>query len=302
MGEMADEAIDQSLNAHWDYEDDMEWRFDEGPDDHFGRSLGRGFLTPLQKQEFAHRQSMKRAEQAFKTHKNTGETRTTMTTKTTKTTRVEVVTPECRVSYPNVFTPSKVNKNDPNEKPFYNLQMLFRTKDTKESLARGEKSVDIEPLKQAVRQVMTEKFGPREQGKWPKCRFPFRDGMETEKKDKEGFGEGVVFCSAKSEQKPGVVNQQVQPILDPAEFYGGCYARVALTVYWYDKAGNRGVAFGLSHVQKVRDGEPFSGRIKAEDAFDAIPMPDGPTDASDPMSGGEQTGGAPASGGGPTDL
>ena len=70
--------------------------------------------------------------------------------------------------------------------------------------------------------------------------------------------------------KPGVVDQNVQPIIEAEEMYAGCYARATLTAYAFDTAGNRGVAFGLQNIQKIRDGEPFTGREKAEDEFEAI--------------------------------
>jgi len=45
----------------------------------------------------------------------------------------------------------------------------------------------------------------------------------------------------------------------------------------------------LDNVQKIRDGEPFSGRMKAEDAFDAIEQPGGPVGAAVGV-GGANTG------------
>ena len=42
------------------------------------------------------------------------------------------------------------------------------------------------------------------------------------------------------------------------------------TAYGYDKAGNKGVAFGLQNLQKLGDGERFSGRTAAEDDFDSV--------------------------------
>jgi hypothetical protein len=76
--------------------------------------------------------------------------------------------------------------------------------------------------------------------------------------------------------------------MNPQEAYGGAYMRAQIHAYWYDVKGNKGVTFGLDNVQFVRDGEPFGGRQKAEDAFDAIETPSGaiPTGAStgDPLA------------------
>ncbi|MDE2019165.1 MAG: DUF2815 family protein [Patescibacteria group bacterium] len=194
----------------------------------------------------------------------------------------KVTTPEFRVSFPAVFAPRKINQNDPNEKPKYSVQMLFRVKATAKSQELGEKVVDIEPLRAAVRQLLTDKFGA-DRTQWPtNMRLPFRLGTEPEKKDKDGYGEGIIFCGASSTQnKPGLVDSvgdgtgKPRVIIDPNEFYGGCYARATINAYWYDRAGNKGVSFGLMNIQKLRDGQPFSSRVKAEDEFDAIEQPAG---------------------------
>jgi hypothetical protein len=70
--------------------------------------------------------------------------------------------------------------------------------------------------------------------------------------------------------QPGLVDASLQRIISEQDFYSGCYARATITAYGYDKAGNVGVAFGLQNVQKLRDGEAFSGRTAAENDFDAV--------------------------------
>lgn len=174
-----------------------------------------------------------------------------------KTKKGQVLTPEFRTSFASVFTPRAVlGSTDPK----YFVTMLFSEKDP--AVMKG-----LENMKALVRTVLTEKFGP-DQAKWPKgMRLPFRKGEE---KDYEGYGPDVIFVSASSKMKPGLVDQNVQPILDQNEFYSGCYARATVTCYYYDKAGNKGVAFGLRNIQKIRDGEPFSGKNKPENDFDAL--------------------------------
>lgn len=196
-------------------------------------------------------------------------------------TKLKLTTPEFRVSFPSVFEAKKVNETDAKAK--FSVQMLFRVGATKESTAAGEKVVDITALKQAVANCLTEKFGA-DKAKWPKnLRLPFRDGKE---KDYDGYGEGVIFVGASSTMKPGLVDSNVQPIITPNEFYGGCYARATINPYYYDVKGNKGVAFGLQNIQKLRDGEPFSGRAKAEDDFDAIAAGEGgASTAADPLGG-----------------
>jgi len=38
--------------------------------------------------------------------------------------------------------------------------------------------------------------------------------------------------------------------------------------------GKHGVSFGLQNLQKMNDGEPFSGKTKAEDDFESIAVAD----------------------------
>jgi hypothetical protein len=76
--------------------------------------------------------------------------------------------------------------------------------------------------------------------------------------------------SASSLNQPGVVDAAVQPILNPSELYSGCYGRVSIRFYVYNKNGNRGIACGLGNVQKLADGEPLAaGMTTAESDFGA---------------------------------
>lgn len=168
-----------------------------------------------------------------------------------------VMTPEFRVSFPNVFRPQAPLQEGGT--PKYGLTMLFK---------KGE---DLSKLKAAAKAAAEEKWGA-DQAKWPKnLRQPFRDQGE---KDFEGYEDGAVFVSATSKQKPGLVDAQVQPILDEAEFYPGCYARATVRAFAYDAAGNRGVAFGLQNIQKLRDGDPLGGRTKPENDFAPVETAD----------------------------
>ena len=160
--------------------------------------------------------------------------------------------PEFRVSYPHVF---KAHSGFEGQEPKFSITMLF------------PKDTDLKELKRAALNAAVEKFGPKE--KWPKVfRLPFRDG--DEKSDLQGY-EGHTFVAASSKQRPGVINGQKIPIIKEDEtFYAGCYARATLIAFAYDTAGNKGVSFALQNIQKLGDGEPFSGRKKAEEEFDSV--------------------------------
>jgi hypothetical protein len=77
----------------------------------------------------------------------------------------------------------------------------------------------------------------------------------------------MIFIKASSSRRPKVVDINVQEIIDRDQVYAGCYVRASVNCYCYDQLGNRGVAFGLLNLQKVRDGEAFGVTSKPEDDF-----------------------------------
>ena len=164
----------------------------------------------------------------------------------------KVTTPEFRVSFPHVF---KAHTGFEGQEAKYSLTMLF------------DKKADLTKMKAAVAAAATEKWGS-DKTKWPKgLRTPFRDG--DEKSDLQGY-ENTIYVATSSKQRPGLVDQSVAPIISESEFYAGCYARATLTAFAYDKVGNKGVSFGLQNIQKLKDGNTFSGRKRAEDDFTAV--------------------------------
>ena len=82
-------------------------------------------------------------------------------------------------------------------------------------------------------------------------------------------GHWVFTASSKADRKPRIVNNLVQDILDPNEIYSGIYGRVGVDAYPYNASGKRGIAFGLTNVQKLQDGEPLGSVTTAEDDFGA---------------------------------
>jgi len=176
----------------------------------------------------------------------------------------KVITPKGRVSFPHVFTAHSFEGQEAK----FQCTLLFTHK------------TDLSEMKKAAENAAKEKWGT-DKTKWPKTlRWPFRNG--DEKQDLMGYA-GHYYVTATSKQKPGLVNNNRDPILDQQEFYAGCYARASLIAFAYDTKGNKGVSFSLQNLQKLGDGQAFSGRKKAEDEFDSQ------DDASDdPSSYGSQ--------------
>ena len=164
-----------------------------------------------------------------------------------------LVTGEFRVSFPAVFKPQAFEGQEPK----YEVTMLF------------PKDADISALEAAAEAAVADKW-PDEKKRPKNLRMPFTDG---DTKDYDGY-EGTTAIKAKTKTKPGLVDRAKKPITDESEFYGGCYARASVVAYAYDTAGNKGVAFALNNIQKLRDGEPFGSRSNADSDFDDLPLDD----------------------------
>jgi len=117
-------------------------------------------------------------------------------------------------------------------------------------------------------------------------KHPLRDG-DAEADEKGTEYRGHYFLNASSTRKPRIVDFQIQDILDEDEGYSGCKCRISINFYPFNTNGNKGVACGLNHVQKVEDGEPLGGaRSKAEDDFadyGDLDMPFGEPEAAAPI-------------------
>lgn len=199
---------------------------------------------------------------------------------------VKVLTPTFRVSFPAVFQPKKAGDSG---KLKYSVSALFRTV---ADPAQPEWPVVNEAEFKALRDLATaaamEKWGT-DRSKWPtNLQSPFRDGKE---KDYDGYGEGVVFCTIASDYRPGLVDGQLKEIIDPKEFYGGCFARAKVNAYAWSYMGKNGVSLSLWHLQKVKDGKPFGGGGDASKEFDALPLPAGAPAGAAPASSAPTGGG-----------
>ena len=75
------------------------------------------------------------------------------------------------------------------------------------------------------------------------------------------------FINANSATAPGIVDADLNPILERSEVYSGVYGRASINLYAFNSNGNRGIACGLNNLQKISDGEPLGGKSRAEDDF-----------------------------------
>lgn len=173
----------------------------------------------------------------------------------------KVNTPEFRVSFPHLFTP---RKNDLNGKMEYSVTALF------------PKGTNINELLAAANEVAVSAFGP-DKTKWPKnLKMPFKkqeDSLDKDGKLRSGHEEGAWLMNLKcdaSKNQPGIVDAQVQPIIDPKEVYAGCYGKASITFFAFNQPAAKGVSIILNNFQKTKDGEPLTSRNRAEDDFKPI--------------------------------
>lgn len=171
-----------------------------------------------------------------------------------------IITPIFRLSFPHVW---EKKYNELAKRDQFDITMMFDKKNS---------TIDLKPMFDLMKKVAVHRFGNNCKG----LMTPFKDG-DTHKaqsgeliKEKNPMYEGHMILSSWSKNQPGVVNGKNQIILNHDEIYGGCFCRAQLNCYAYEMGSNRGVSFGLMNLQKIKDGDPFGGRQRPEDAFSPV--------------------------------
>lgn len=174
----------------------------------------------------------------------------------------KVVTGKVRLSYFHGWEPFANDGKPENAK--YSTVLLIPKADTKtmDEIRRAEK--------QALLNGKEKKFGGRIPKDWKSIIHDGDDEDEEIDYDKNPEYKGCYYMSVSSKTRPGIVDRQRQPIEDSSEVYSGCYARVSINAFAYNTQGNKGVSFGLNHIQKWADGDYLGGRTRAEDDFDDL--------------------------------
>ena len=174
-----------------------------------------------------------------------------------------VNTPIGRVSFPHVFSPRenelKIDKKTGKPVLEYEITLLF------------DKTADLGPLKKEIARVAKlAEYNLTDGSTVVSC---IKDGNVAYKKDpeKNAIQKDKIVVIARSRLKPGLIDRDQLPILNPNEFYGGCYARIQVQPKTWHQLTGHGIILDLVNIQKAKDGEPF-GRIKpsASSSFDAI--------------------------------
>lgn len=163
----------------------------------------------------------------------------------------KVVTGKVRASYLTVFEPKSINDGEAK----YSVSLVIPKSDKK----------TVEKIQQAIEQAKQdgkEKWG----GKIPaNLKTPLRDG-DVDRADDPVYANSW-FVNASTKNRPGLVDADLNPIMDSTELYSGCYIRASVNFYPFSVNGNRGVACGLNNIQKLADGEPLGGKSSPADDF-----------------------------------
>jgi len=164
----------------------------------------------------------------------------------------KVVTGKVRFSYLHVFAPTAIEEGQEKK---YSVALIIPKSD-KATVKKINDAINN------VKEAGKAKLG----GKIPtNLKTPLRDG-DTERPDDEVYA-GSFFINANCKTKPGLVDKDLQPIMDQDELYSGCYGRASVTFYAFNTSGNKGIACGLNNLQKLEDGEPLGGRNTPESDF-----------------------------------
>lgn len=166
----------------------------------------------------------------------------------------KVVTGKVRFCYCHVFTPTSIEEGGTKK---YNVSIVI-DKEDKKTIDKINKAVEAAII------AGIEKIGKN--GKpVANLKMPLRDG-DVERGDDPTYA-GKMFLNANSSRKPGIVDENLDEIMNESDFYSGCYGRASLNFYAFNVSGNKGIACGLNNLQKTEDGEPLAGAGNAADDF-----------------------------------
>lgn len=175
---------------------------------------------------------------------------------------------DVRLSYVNLFQP-KPPFNNPQGDPKFSVTILVpKTNQAAKAL-----------IDQAIAQAIEDGVVSRWNGvRPPQPAICVHDGDGPRPSDGSAFGAECRGCwvftaSCKADRPPFVVDEYVQPILDPTKMYSGVWANVSVTFFAYSNAGKKGIGCGLNGVQRLRDGEPLGSSVTAQDAFKPVAAP-----------------------------
>lgn len=184
----------------------------------------------------------------------------------------KVVTGKVRASYVFLDKMKVNNRKDGSTSETYSVTLLIPKTD----------SATIKAMKAAQEAAIIAKWG---EAKRPKVlKSTVHDGDGVRPSDGEEFGpecKGHYVVTVTSRNKPGIVDQNVKPVLTPGFIVSGDYVRADLNCAGYEDSGSKGTSFYLNNIQLWEKGEPLGNVSRPEDAFTPIQGAGGNTDDDD---------------------
>lgn len=169
----------------------------------------------------------------------------------------KVITGEVRLSFVHLIEPAE----DLNGNMKYSTMALIPKSDT----------ATIKALEDAQEAAITEAINKKFDGKRPaKLKYTLRDADEDLDLDKYPEAKGHMFMNVSNKTRPGIVDANLQQVLDPSEVYSGVYARLSVNAFAYNAQGSKGVTFFLNNVMVLGKGEALAGGATAEDDFSSF--------------------------------
>lgn len=124
-----------------------------------------------------------------------------------------------------------------------------------------EDKATIKKIKAAIDAAVQDGISSKWGGKKPaNLKQPLRDG-DAERADEAPEYEGMYFLNCNSTQKPGIVDKDLNEILDPDEVYSGCWGRASINFFPFNTNGNKGVGVGLNNIQKLKDDDRLGAAV-----------------------------------------
>lgn len=157
-----------------------------------------------------------------------------------------------RLSFPALFTARAVEGSEPR----FSASFLMDNEKHKALIAKIQTTIDRLALDHFKKKVV-----------FKSC---LHDG--SEKEDKEGYGDGVMYINASRKTRPAVVNRDVSPLTEAdGVVYAGCYVNATIRLWVQDNKFGKRVNAELRAVQYYGKGDAFgAGPVKAEDEFTAV--------------------------------
>ena len=173
----------------------------------------------------------------------------------------KVVTGKVRFSFVNVFEARAFGDNQTAK---YSVMLLIPKSDVG-TITKIKQAID-----NAAQNGIATKFG----GKLPVIvKSTFKDADVDTDQDgnvyatKWPYAANHYVINVSTKNQPQVVDSNLNAIINPTEFYSGCYGKASINFFAYNNNGNKGVSAGLNNLQKLEDGESLGSITTAAEDF-----------------------------------